>query len=123
MYTVKASFHLKENVVSVFKPKHSVSFVVVEPISKELDKFEILGVISPKDFSEWTDPTEKENNNIHVCGDISTGLNECLLPHTYLWPSSEKNFSKLNGGRFYQRLTCQMHNCKFKWMKNVKNCS
>lgn len=34
----KAVFQLKENVVPVFKPKCSVSFAVVEPINKELDR-------------------------------------------------------------------------------------
>lgn len=64
---------------------------------------------------------KKKNNNIHVCTDFSTGLNECLLPPTYLLASPEKIFSKFNGRRVFQKLTCQTHTCKLKWMKNVEN--
>lgn len=50
---VKAILHLKNNVVPLFKPKRSVPFTTVEPISKELDRLGTLGVTSSTNYSEW----------------------------------------------------------------------
>lgn len=78
---VKTIYRLKETVVPVFKPKRCMPFAVVEPISKNLTDSKFLGVISPTDYSECEIATVyvKKKNNIRVCVDFSTGLNEFLL--------------------------------------------
>ena len=66
---VKVVFHLKENVIPVFKPKPCVPFATLEHIHKKTGRLETLRVISPTDYSEWASPTvyvKKKNNDIHV---------------------------------------------------------
>lgn len=57
---------ISRKIVSVFKHKRSVPLVVVEPINKEPDRLETLGVISPRDYWEWSAPIvyAKMKNNI-----------------------------------------------------------
>eukprot|EP00106_Octopus_bimaculoides_P020916 XP_014788358.1 PREDICTED: uncharacterized protein K02A2.6-like [Octopus bimaculoides] len=47
---------------------------------------------------------QEKNNEIRVCADFSTGLNECLIPYNYSLPSPEEIFTKLNGGKFFSKL-------------------
>ena len=42
----KVKFELKENVKPVFKPNRKIPFVALEPVNKELERLEKLGVIS-----------------------------------------------------------------------------
>ena len=53
----KAKFEVKDNVTLVFKPKINVPFAALEPIYKDLEILEKLGVISKIDYSEWAFPT------------------------------------------------------------------
>ena len=53
----EAKFEMKENVRPVFKQKRNVPFGVLEPIDRELERLEKLGVISRVDFSDWACPT------------------------------------------------------------------
>ena len=65
-----------------------------------------MGVFSKIDYSDWTAPTayiKKKNKKIRVCAHFSTGLNDCLKDHTYLLPSPEDIFSKLNGGKVFSK--------------------
>lgn len=66
----KVIIHLKENVVSVFLELCSVPFAVVEHITKEFDRLETQGFITPTNYSEGEAPTvymKRKNNNIRVC--------------------------------------------------------
>ena len=100
-------FELKDNVKPVFKPKRKVPFSSLETIDKELRRLEENGVIKKVDYSEWASPSvyvKKKNNEIRVCADFSTGLNECLRGHTYPLPTLEEVFSKLNGGKVFSKI-------------------
>ena len=100
-------FKLKDNVKRVFKPKRKVPFTSLEMIDKELRRLKENGVIKKVDYSEWASLTaygKKKNNKIKVCGDFSTGLNECLRDHTYPLATSEEIFSKLNGGKVFSKI-------------------
>ena len=50
----KVKFKVKENATPVFRSKRSVPFVALDPIYKELERLDNLGVISKVDYSEWT---------------------------------------------------------------------
>ena len=42
----------------------------IDPINKELERLENLGVLSKVDYSEWASPTvyvKKKNNKIYMC--------------------------------------------------------
>ena len=57
---VKAKFEVKENVMSVFRPKKPVPYASVEIIDKELGRQEKLGVIEKIDYSPWAAPVVYE---------------------------------------------------------------
>ena len=100
-------FELKDNVKPIFKPKRKVPFSSLERIDKELRRLEENGVIKKVNYSEWASPTvyvKKKNNKIRVCADFSTVLNECPRDHTYLLPTPEEIFSKLNEGKVVSKI-------------------
>ena len=89
------------------KKKRNILFVALEQINKELDRLERAGILSKTDFSEWTAPTvyeRKKSDQIWVCADFSTGLNQTLKDHHYPLPSPEKIFNKLNGGKIFSKI-------------------
>ena len=100
---IKATFEIKDNAVSVFKPK---LFLLLLLLNKDLDRFENLGVISLVDYSEWSAPTVyvKKKNKIRVCADYYTRLNDSLktLNHPLLFP--ENIFMNLNVEKFFSKI-------------------
>ena len=46
----------------------------------------------------------KKSNQIWVCADFSTGLNQALKDHNYTLPSPEEIFDKLNGGKIFSKI-------------------
>lgn len=103
----KANFRVKDGARPVFKKKLNVPFAALEQINKELDRLEQAGILSKTDFSEWAAPTvyvKKKSNQIRVCADFSTGLNDALQDHHYPLPSPEEIFNKLNGGKIFSKI-------------------
>ena len=104
---IKATFQFIDNAVPVFKPKHIVFFAALESISKELNRLENLGVISPVDYSEWSAPmmyVKKKNGKIRVFVDYSIGLNNSLKTLNYPLPCSENIFANLNERKFFWKI-------------------
>ena len=90
-----------------FKKKLNVPFAALEQINEELDRLERAGILSKIEFSEWAAPTvyeRKKSNQIRVCADFSTGLNQTLKDHHYHLPSPEEIFNKLNGGKIFSNI-------------------
>lgn len=103
----EVNFELKQNVKPVFKPKRNVPFSSKEDIEIELQRLQENGVVEKVDYSEWASPTvyvKKKNKKIRVCADFSTGLNDCLMDHSYPLPSPEDIFTKLNGGKIFSKI-------------------
>ena len=72
-------------------------FAALEQINKELDRLEQAAILSKTDFSEWAAPTvhvKKKSNQIRICTDFSTGLDDVLQDHHYPRPSPEEIFNK-----------------------------
>ncbi|XP_029643530.2 uncharacterized protein K02A2.6-like [Octopus sinensis] len=104
---IKVKFELKENAVPVFKLKRDVPFVALNQVEKELQRLEDIEVIEKVDYFEWTAPTviiKKKNNEIRICADFSTGLNDCLKNYNYPLPNPEEIFAKCNGGKISSKL-------------------
>ena len=99
----KVKFEVQENVTPVFRPKRSVPFVALDPINKELERLEDLGVIYKVDYSEWASLTVymKKKNKICIYADFSMGLNDSLQYHNHPLPTLEEIFAKLNDGKFF----------------------
>ena len=102
----KENFEVKENVKPIFKPKRNSAVSVWEPINKELEWLENLGVLSKVEYLDWLAPTlyVKKDHKIHICTDYSTGLNGSLKLQTYLLLSSEDIFAKFNGRKVFSKL-------------------
>ena len=103
----EVNFVLKQNVKPVFKPKRNVPFSSKEDIEIELQRLQENGVVEKNDYSEWASRTvyvKKKNKKIWVCADFSTGLNDCLMDHSYPLPSPEDIFTKLNGGKIFSKI-------------------
>ena len=47
---------------------------------------------------------KKKWNQIRVCADFSTGLNDALQDHHYPLSSPEEIFNKLNGGKKFSKI-------------------
>ena len=96
---LKAKLKVKNGAQPVFKKKRNVPFAAREQINKELDRLEESGILSKTDFSEWAAPKvhiKKKSNQIRICADFSTGLNDTLQDHHNPLPSPEEIFNKLN---------------------------
>ena len=104
---LKAKLNVKDGAQPVFKKKLNVPFAALEQINKELDRLEQGGILSKTDFNEWVAPTvhvKKKSNQIRICADFSTGLNDALQDHHYPQPSAEEIFNKLNGGKIFSKI-------------------
>ena len=89
----------------VFKPKRNVPFSSKEDIEIEQQRLQENGVVKKVDYSNWANPivyVKKKNKKIRVCADFSTGLNDCLMDHSY--PRPEDIFTKLNGGKIFSKI-------------------
>ena len=96
---LKDKLKVKDSAQPVFKKKQNVPFAALEQINKELDRLDQAGILSKTDFSEWAAPSvhvKKKSNQIQICADFSTGLNDALQYHLYPLPSPEESFNKLN---------------------------
>ena len=90
----------------IFLKKPNVPFAVVEQINEELDRLERTGILSKTDFSEWAAPTvhvRKKSNQVRVCANFSTGLNQALKDPHYP-PSLEEIFNEPNGGKIFSKI-------------------
>ena len=92
---LKAKPKVKDGAQSVFKKKRNVPFAALEQTNKELDRLEQAGILSKTDFSEWAAPTvhvKKKSNQIRICADFCTGLNNLCRITTILY-QAQKTFS------------------------------
>ena len=76
---------MKDGAQPVFKKKRNVPFAILEKIDKEWDRLEQTDILSKTDFSELS-PTvqvKMKSNQIRICADLSTGINDALQDHHY----------------------------------------
>ena len=74
-------------------------FAALEQINKKLNRLEQAGILSKTDVCDWAAHTvhiKKKSNQIRICADFSTGLNDALHDHHYPLLNPEEIFNKLN---------------------------
>ena len=109
---LKAKLKVKDGAQPVFKKKRNVPFAALEQINKELHRLEQAGILSKINFSEWAAPTvhvKKKSNEIRICANFSTRLNDALQDHDYHLSSPKEIFNKVIGEKSSRKLTSQTH--------------
>ena len=102
-----ATLYLKEGSRSIFRPKRPVPLASLKSVEIELDRLEAANVLSKVNYSDWAAPivaVKKANGSIRICGDFSTGLNDCLELHQYPLPHPDNIFATLNGGKYFSKI-------------------
>lgn len=71
-------------------------------LDEELKRLESKDIVERVDTSIWTSPiVKKQNENIRLCVDYSTGVNKALIDNRHPLPSVENIILKLNGSCFF----------------------
>ena len=106
---LKNTYHieLKDNVKPVVVPPRKVPYALKDPLKKELERMEKLGVIEKVEKStDWVNGlvvVTKPNGKLRVCLDPRP-LNLAIKRHHYRLPTAEEIISQINGARFFTKL-------------------
>ena len=106
---LKNTYHieLKDDVKPVVVPPRKVPYALKDPLKKELDRMEKLGVIEKVEKStDWVNGlvvVTKPNGKLRVCLDPRP-LNLAIKRHHYRLPTAEEIISQMNGARFFTKL-------------------
>lgn len=79
----------------MFRAKRPITAIPL--IDRELS-LQKMDIISSIEYSDWAAPIvviKKLNDDIHICGDYSTGLNQVLELYHYPLPTLDDIFAKL----------------------------
>ena len=74
---------------------------------KELQRLQVLHVITPVRHSEWAAPIVpivKSDGSIRLSGDYKVTVNQVLLPDTYPLPRVDDLFAALSRGKVFTKL-------------------
>ena len=97
--TFQINLKLKSGVTPVFRPKRPVAYAALQQVDDELKRLEEANIIKPVSYSRWASPivvVKKPNGKVRICGDYSTGVNECMETHTYPLPLPDDIFVNFN---------------------------
>ncbi|XP_055348569.1 uncharacterized protein LOC129595549 [Paramacrobiotus metropolitanus] len=99
--TFQAHLHLKPDAVPKYCKPRPVPFALREPVEKDIERLERLGVLERIERSAWAAPivvVRKQGGAVRICADLSTGLNDALDVQRYPLPLPDELFAILNGG-------------------------
>ncbi|XP_059222312.1 uncharacterized protein K02A2.6-like [Stomoxys calcitrans] len=105
--TFKVNLKIKQDSQPVFKPKRPVAYAALQQVDEELQRLEQANIITPVSYSRWAAPivvVKRSNGKVRICGDYSTGLNECMEPHTYPLPLPDDIFINFNNCQFFTQI-------------------
>ena len=91
---MKTAYHieLKDDVTPVVVPPHKLLYALKDPLKKELDRMEKLGIIEKVEKStDWVNAlvvVSKSNGKLRVCLDPQP-LNQAIKRHHYRLPTAE----------------------------------
>ncbi|XP_023307568.2 uncharacterized protein K02A2.6-like, partial [Lucilia cuprina] len=105
--TFKVNLKVKVDAKPVFKPKRPVAYAAVQQVDDELQRLEQANIITPVNYSRWAAPivvVKRANGKVRLCGDYSTGLNECMEIHTYPLPLPDDIFVNFNNCKIFTRI-------------------
>ncbi|XP_018406352.1 PREDICTED: uncharacterized protein K02A2.6-like [Cyphomyrmex costatus] len=103
----KISLHLKNNAKPAFRPKRPAAYSILPLVDAELERLMEAGIISSVSYSDWAAPIvviRKKNDQIHICADFSTGLNDALEPNRHPLPHPDEIFSKLSNCKYFSQI-------------------
>jgi len=103
----KASIRVKPEAQPIIRKARPMPYALKEPVEKELDRLEGLGIISKVDRSEWASPiviVPKADKSIRICGDYKVTINQSVEEETYPLPNTEDLFATLAGGKLFTKL-------------------
>ena len=101
--------HLEAN--SQAQPKfckpRPVAYTLKEPIEKDLDRLEQIGVVQKVKYSNWGAPivpVPKADGSVRICGDYRMTVNPELKVDQYPVPTAEVLFASLARGKTFTKL-------------------
>ena len=103
----QASLTLKPGTKPIYRRARPVPFAAADAVENELKRLQLLGVITPIDYSEFAAPivvVKKSENRIRICADYSTGLNDALEPNKHPLPTPEAIHSKLSQFKVFSKI-------------------
>ena len=106
---LKTAYHieLKDGVTPVVVPPRKIPYALKDPLKKELDRMEKLGIIEKVEKStDWVNAlvvVSKPNGKLRVCLDPRP-LNQAIKRHHYRLPTAEEIISQMNGAQFFTKL-------------------
>ena len=104
---MKATLTLKPEAKPIFRQKRPVPFAAAQPVEEELKRLQLMGVISPIEYSKYAAPivvVKKSDGRIRICADYSTGLNDSLEPNQYPLPTPEDIFAQLSQFKVFSKI-------------------
>ena len=106
---LKTAYHieLKDDVTPVVVPPRKIPYALKDPLKKELDRMEQLGIIEKVEKStDWVNAlvlVTKPNGKLRVCLDPRP-LNHAIKRHHYRLPTAEEIISQMHGAKFFTKL-------------------
>ena len=88
------------------KPR-PVAYALKEPIEKDLDRLEQIGVVQKVKYSDWAAPivpVAKADGSVRICGDYRMTINPEFKVDQYPVPTTEDLFASLAGGKTFTKL-------------------
>lgn len=104
---MKAHLTLKENFKPIYVQKRPVAYAIKQLVEKEILRLQEMNIISPVTHSDWAAPIvvkKKPNNQIRICADFSTGLNNELEDFKYPLPLPEDLFIKFADATVFSQI-------------------
>ena len=102
-----SQLQVKSDAKPVFHRPRSVPYAIKEPIEKELERLEWVGIIEKVEHSEWAAPivhVPKGEGQIRVCWDYKVTVNANLDIDQHPLHKPEDLFKSLAGGQKFSKL-------------------
>ena len=104
---ITAKLHVHPQATPKFFRARPVPYRLKDNIEKELNRLQMLGIISPVQHADWTAPIVpilKRDGNLRLCGNYKVTVNQALTPDPYLLPRIEDIFAVQQGGTLFTKL-------------------
>ena len=96
----KVKLVVKLDAVLKFFKARSIPYALMEAVEKDLERLELLGVVTKVNYSDWMAPiisVPKPDGSVRICGDHKITINLILDVDHYPLPTPENLFATLPG--------------------------
>ena len=104
---IQAHLEVNHQAQPKFSKPRPVAYTLKDPIKKDLDRLEQIGVVQKVKYSDWAAPIvpiPKADGSVHICGDYRMTVNPELKVDQYPVPTAEDLFASLAGGKTFTKL-------------------